>query len=102
MFASGQAATTTALLALLAGGDEIVCSGAIYGGTLHLLADVLPKFGIQPRFVTIDELRQPDAIFSADDEDGLVRVADQSDAAVRRHCRGGRGVSRAGSRVGRR
>ena len=65
VFASGQAATTTALLAMLAGGDEIVCSGAIYGGTLHLLADVLPKFGIQPRFVTIDELRQPDAIFSA-------------------------------------
>jgi cystathionine beta-lyase/cystathionine gamma-synthase len=65
VFASGQAATTTALLAMLAGGDEIVCSGAIYGGTLHLLADVLPKFGIQPRFVTIDELRQPDTIFSA-------------------------------------
>ncbi len=65
VFASGQAATTTALLAMLAGGDEIVCSGAIYGGTLHLLADVLPKFGIQPRFVTIDELRQPDSIFSA-------------------------------------
>ena len=54
-----------ALLAMLAGGDEIVCSGAIYGGTLHLLADVLPKFGLQPRFVTIDELRQPDTIFSA-------------------------------------
>jgi cystathionine beta-lyase/cystathionine gamma-synthase len=64
VFSSGQAATTTALLALIAGGDEVVCSGAIYGGTLHLLADLLPKFGIRPRFVSIEELRHPDAIFS--------------------------------------
>jgi len=64
VFSSGQAATTTALLALLAGGDEVVCSGAIYGGTLHLMADLLPKFGIRPRFVSIDELRHPDSILS--------------------------------------
>ena len=64
VFSSGQAATTTALLALLAAGDEIVCSGAIYGGTLHLISDVLPKFGILPRFVSIDELRQPESMFS--------------------------------------
>ena len=64
VFSSGQAATTTALLALLASGDEVVCSGAIYGGTLHLIADLLPKFGVRPRFVSIDELRQPESIFS--------------------------------------
>ncbi len=43
VFSSGQAATTTALLALLQAGDEVVCSGAIYGGTLHLLADLLAE-----------------------------------------------------------
>jgi cystathionine beta-lyase/cystathionine gamma-synthase len=64
VFSSGQAATTTALLALLAAGDEVVCSGAIYGGTLHLISDLLPKFGIRPRFVSIDELRQPESIVS--------------------------------------
>ena len=64
VFSSGQAATTTALLALLAAGDEVVCSGAIYGGTLHLISDLLPKFGIRPRFVSIDELRQPESILS--------------------------------------
>ncbi len=48
VFSSGMAATTTALLALLPRGDEVVCSGAIYGGTLHLIADLLPKFGITP------------------------------------------------------
>jgi len=64
VLSSGQAATTTALLALLAAGDEVVCSAAIYGGTLHLLTDLLPKFGIRPRFVSVDDLRQPDSIFS--------------------------------------
>ena len=61
---SGQAATTTALMALTASGDEVVCSSAIYGGTLHLLADLLPKFGIKPRFVSLEELARPETIFS--------------------------------------
>src|SRR6185436_7680916 len=47
VLSSGQAATTTALMALTASGDEVVCSAAVYGGTLHLLADLLPKFGIK-------------------------------------------------------
>jgi cystathionine beta-lyase/cystathionine gamma-synthase len=64
VLSSGQGATTTALLALLAAGDEIVCSSAIYGGTLHLLADLLPKFGITPRFVTLEDLSHPEALCS--------------------------------------
>src|SRR5687767_10293521 len=64
VLSSGQAATTTALMALCASGDEIVCSAAIYGGTLHLLSDLLPKFGIRPRFVTLEELSKPDAMIS--------------------------------------
>jgi len=58
-FSSGMAATTNALLTLLKAGDEIVCSAAIYGGTFHLLADFLPKFDIRPRFVSLDDLREP-------------------------------------------
>ncbi len=58
-FASGMAATTNALLTLVKAGDEVVCSAAIYGGTLHLLADFLPKFDIRPRFVSLEELREP-------------------------------------------
>jgi O-acetylhomoserine/O-acetylserine sulfhydrylase-like pyridoxal-dependent enzyme len=42
LFSSGMAATATTLLALLRSGDEVVCSAAIYGGTLHLLADLFP------------------------------------------------------------
>jgi cystathionine beta-lyase/cystathionine gamma-synthase len=59
VLSSGQAASTTALLGLLSGGDEVVCSSAIYGGTLHLLADLLSKFGIRSRFVTLEELSRP-------------------------------------------
>jgi cystathionine beta-lyase/cystathionine gamma-synthase len=65
VLSSGQAATTSALLALLAAGDEVVCSAAIYGGTLHLIDDLLPKFGIRPRFVSIEDLQQPATLFSA-------------------------------------
>jgi cystathionine beta-lyase/cystathionine gamma-synthase len=62
LFASGMAATSTALLGLLKGGDEVVCSAAIYGGTLHLLADLFPRYGIAARFATIEELAQPDRV----------------------------------------
>lgn len=59
LLASGMAATSTTLLALLQSGDEVVCSAAIYGGTLHLLHDLFPRYGIRARFATLDELRDP-------------------------------------------
>lgn len=65
VLSSGQAATTTALLALAGAGDEIVCSAAIYGGTLHLLSDLLPKFGVTARFVSLEEFREPAALISS-------------------------------------
>ena len=63
-FSSGQGATTTILMAHLEAGDEVVCSAAIYGGTLHLLQDVLGRFGIAPRFVSLEQLATPDRLFS--------------------------------------
>jgi len=62
LFASGMAATSTALLTLLKSGDEVVCSAAIYGGTLHLLHDLFPRYGIQARFVTLDDLSRPERV----------------------------------------
>jgi cystathionine beta-lyase/cystathionine gamma-synthase len=64
VLSSGQAATMTALVALVQSGDEIVCSSAIYGGTFHLISDLLPRFGIRSRFASLDELKQPEAIIS--------------------------------------
>jgi cystathionine beta-lyase/cystathionine gamma-synthase len=63
-FSSGQGATTTILMAQLKAGDEVVCSAAIYGGTLHLLQDVLARFGITPRFVSLEQLADPDRLFT--------------------------------------
>jgi cystathionine beta-lyase/cystathionine gamma-synthase len=62
LFSSGQGATTTIMLAHLKAGDEIVCGAAIYGGTLHLLEDVLARFGVTPRFVSLEELARPESI----------------------------------------
>ncbi len=61
-FGSGMAATSTLLLALLSAGDEVVCSAAIYGGTFHLLNEFLPKFGIVPRFASLEALREPETL----------------------------------------
>src|SRR5688500_18635028 len=46
LFSSGMAAISTALMSLLKSGDEIVCCSAIYGGTFHIIEDLLPKFRI--------------------------------------------------------
>jgi cystathionine beta-lyase/cystathionine gamma-synthase len=64
LFSSGQGATTTILMAHAKAGDEVVCSTAIYGGTLHLLQDVLARFGVTPRFVSLDQLAAPDRLFT--------------------------------------
>jgi cystathionine beta-lyase/cystathionine gamma-synthase len=62
LFASGMAATATTLLAHARAGDEIVCSAAIYGGTLHLLNDLLSRFELRPRFVALEQLTDPAVI----------------------------------------
>ncbi len=62
VFSSGMGAITTILMAHARAGDEIVCSAAIYGGTLHLLNDVLVKFGVRPRFVSLEELADPERV----------------------------------------
>jgi len=64
LFSSGQGATTTILMAHAKAGDEIVCSAAIYGGTLHLLEDILAKFGVRPRFVSLEQLANPEDLFT--------------------------------------
>jgi len=64
LFSSGQGATTTILLAHVKAGDEVICSAAIYGGTLHLLHDLLAKFGVTARFVSMDDLHDLGRVIS--------------------------------------
>jgi cystathionine beta-lyase/cystathionine gamma-synthase len=62
---SGMAAVTTALFGLLQAGDEVVCSAAIYGGTLHVITGFLNKLGVASRFVSLEELAEPARILGA-------------------------------------
>ncbi len=49
--ASGQAALCMAILTLVNAGEEIVSSASLYGGSQNLLANTLPRFGINTVFV---------------------------------------------------
>jgi cystathionine beta-lyase/cystathionine gamma-synthase len=62
LFSSGMAAIATAMFTLLQSGDEIVCSAAIYGGTFHIIDDLLSKVGITHRFVSLDDLANPASV----------------------------------------
>ncbi len=59
LFSSGMAAISTALFSFLKSGDEVLCSAAIYGGTFHIIEDLLSKFGITHRFISLDDLADP-------------------------------------------
>ncbi len=64
IFGSGMGAISTTLLGLLSSGDDIVCSASIYGGTLHLLQSLLPRFGVRATFVDHEMSRDPRPAFT--------------------------------------
>jgi O-acetylhomoserine (thiol)-lyase len=49
--ASGQAAVTYSIMTIAEAGDNIIATGALYGGTYNLFAHTLPQYGIEVRFV---------------------------------------------------
>jgi methionine-gamma-lyase len=49
--ASGMAAISSALLAVLKAGDEVIATRQLYGGSYRLLRDILPRLGIVVRHV---------------------------------------------------
>jgi len=52
--ASGSAAISSALLALLHAGDEIIATRQLYGGSYKLLRDIFPQLNIGVRLVDAD------------------------------------------------
>ncbi|MFW9926207.1 MAG: trans-sulfuration enzyme family protein [Candidatus Thorarchaeota archaeon] len=56
VLSSGMAAISSAILGLLKGGDRILSSDSIYGGTVQFFNKILPKNGIQVDYVDTDEL----------------------------------------------
>lgn len=55
--ASGMAAISSALLAVLSGGDHLLAQAHLYGGTRDLLTDALPSLGVE---VTLVDGGDPD------------------------------------------
>lgn len=72
-FASGMAAISTTLLALLGPGDRVLCSAPVYGGTHYLLENVLSRFGIEHDFVPTGD-NTPQDMLAAGERTGDVRV----------------------------
>jgi len=55
---SGMAAVTTAVASLVSTGDEVLGSASLYGGTVRLLTELLPRFGVAARLVPVPDLVQ--------------------------------------------
>jgi O-acetylhomoserine (thiol)-lyase len=60
--ASGMAAEATALMTTLRAGDHVVAAGALYGGSVTMLAVNLAKFGVETSFV---DATRPEAFAAA-------------------------------------
>jgi cystathionine beta-lyase/cystathionine gamma-synthase len=52
--ASGMAAISSALLSALKGGDELISTSQLYGGSYRLMRDWFPEIGIKVRHVPMD------------------------------------------------
>ena len=50
-FASGMAAISTTILALVEPGSVVVSTSPVYGGTHYLLEHILPRFGVERCFI---------------------------------------------------
>lgn len=56
--ASGMGAIFTCLSALLASGDHVLASKSLFGNTLYVLKNILPKWGITTSFVDLKNQSQ--------------------------------------------
>lgn len=55
-YASGMAAISSVLLALLSAGGHLVVQRSLYGGTYSLVTDLARRFGVEARFVDPTDL----------------------------------------------
>jgi len=91
-FASGMAAIT-AVTRLLESGDEILASDDLYGGSIRLLEQILPRQGITVRYVDATDLDAVEAAVSARTElilietptNPLLRISDIAGLAELAH-----------------
>lgn len=56
LFSSGMAAISSAVFSIVKGGDEIISTPGLYGGTYRFFRDILPNYGISVKYVRPDAL----------------------------------------------
>jgi cystathionine beta-lyase/cystathionine gamma-synthase len=95
VLASGMAAISCAVISVVQGGDHIVATDAIYGGTRTLLEKELPRFGIHTSFVDLSRPDWADAfrpetrlVMGESPSNPLLRVLDLAAIARETHARG--------------
>ena len=64
--ASGMAAVSGALMAVLKAGDHIVAARALFGSCLYVLEQVLPRYGVHVSFVDGKDIAQWEAAITPD------------------------------------
>jgi len=72
-FASGMAAISTTILALVEPNSVVVATVPVYGGTHYLLEHILPRFGVERRFIPAGD-DAPAELERVADEVGRERV----------------------------
>jgi methionine-gamma-lyase len=53
---SGSAATFCTMAGLCNAGDEVIATDSVYGGTVKLLTKLFPRFNINGKFITVDDV----------------------------------------------
>ncbi|MCI4327550.1 MAG: aminotransferase class I/II-fold pyridoxal phosphate-dependent enzyme [Thermoplasmata archaeon] len=61
VFGSGMGAIAATVLTFVSPGDEVVALSDLYGGTLDLLGELLPRFGVRVRFLSAAEAARPES-----------------------------------------
>ncbi|CAG5077331.1 trans-sulfuration enzyme family protein [Parvicella tangerina] len=72
--ASGMGAIFVCLSALLKSGDHVIASKALFGNSLYILREILPKWGIQTTFVHLNDLEGWERSFQANTKLVLVET----------------------------
>lgn len=97
-FASGMAAITTTVMALIPPKGRVVAQREIYGGTFEFFANYLPKFGVEVIFINCDDYdlfkkeinSGCDILYLETPTNPLLRVVDVAPLAEAAHKKGGK------------
>ena len=75
-FGSGMAATASLILHLCSAGDNVIYNTTIYGGTMGLAKETLPKYNIGARFFTGDSMGELESLIDESARPPIVRAVD--------------------------